>query len=92
MAPSGEIRGTLMDNHPSFMLIHGMSTKKWADRYGIEPFSHPCQECGEMRTTSIPFAFETLRGLIAPRCVCGHEGTPYCFVKDPKYGDLFDGS
>jgi hypothetical protein len=73
-----------------FLTIHGMDPKKWADRYGIVPFSAPCPDCGEIVTTTIPIAVQTLRGLMS-RCICGHEGAPYCLVRDYKYGDLFDG-
>lgn len=74
------------------LVVHGTTAKAWAERYGIQPFSHPCSECGRVLTTSIPFAQGTLRGLQAPRCECGNERTPYCIVRDPAHGDLFDGT
>lgn len=61
-------------------------------RYGLTPFTAPCQECGERLTTTIPIAYGTLRGLRAPRCVCGNERTPYAVVRDPRHGDLLSGS
>lgn len=72
-----------------FVAVLGVDPTRWAKRYGIEPFSHACSSCGQLLTTSIPIAFESLRGLLAPTCSCGDENTPYCFVRDPKIGDLF---
>ena len=79
-------------NRERFLVAMGVDAKRWAARYGIEPFSLPCPVCGSGMTTEIPFAFETFRGLIAPQCCCGNEDTPYCLVRDPKHGDLFSGS
>lgn len=72
-----------------FLLVRGQTPERWAERYGIEPFTHPCDVCGAALTTSIPFAANTLRGLLAPPCACGNLNTPYCVVRDPKVGDLF---
>lgn len=36
------------------------------------------------------FAYQQLRGLKAPTCTCGNKYTPFCIVRDSKYGDLFD--
>lgn len=74
-----------------FLLVLGMDPKKWAARFGIEPFTTPCDACGEALTTSIPFFFETLRGLVAPDCSCGNKNTPYCLVRAYGDGDLFAG-
>src|SRR5664280_1112433 len=76
-------------NRTCFLVVFGMDANRWATRYGIEPFSHACDSCGSLLTTTIPIAFETLRGLRAPQCQCGNENTPYCFVRDTKSGDLF---
>lgn len=73
------------------MIVHGITAEAWAKRWGIQPFSYPCSECGRMCTTSIPFAQGTLRGLQSPVCECGNERTPYGVVRDPAHGDLFDG-
>lgn len=73
------------------LVIHGISAEAWARRYDIEPCSAPCQDCGVMRTTTVPFACGQLRGLMAPKCECGQEGVPYCLVRDPRHGDLFTG-
>lgn len=70
-------------------MVLGMDPIRWANRFSIEPFSHPCDSCGRLLTTTIPIVFETLRGLQAPRCECGNEHTPFCFVRDPRVGDLF---
>lgn len=70
--------------------VFGVDAESWARRHGITPYTGPCQECGRERTTSVPFADGDLRGLIAPRCECGHEGTPYCVVVARGRGDLFD--
>jgi hypothetical protein len=78
-------------NRERFLIVLGADAERWAKRYDIEPFSHPCSECGRMLTTSIPFAEGTLRGLVAPRCACGNDLTPYGAVRDPKFGDLFSG-
>jgi len=72
-----------------FLLVLGATPAPWAERWGIEPFSHPCNECGLLLTTSVPFAVGTLRGLVAPRCVCGNERTPWCVVRAWVAGDLF---
>lgn len=69
-----------MFDRDRFMKVLGGDPAKWANRYGIEPFTHPCRECGLYFTTSIPIARGTLRGLIAPVCECGNADTPYCVV------------
>lgn len=74
-----------------FLLVHGQDPDEWAQRYGIEPFTHPCSRCDAPLTTTIPFACGSLRGLLAPVCSCGNELTPYCVVRDPKHGDLLSG-
>ena len=74
-----------------FLVIHGADPQRWARRWDLEQYTRPCSRCGAMLTTSIPFASGTLRGLKAPPCECGNERTPYCVVRDPKHGDLFDG-
>ena len=56
------------------------------------PFEHPCQGCGELRRTTLPFAQGTLRGLAAPPCPCGEPFAPYAVVRDPRVGDLLGGS
>jgi hypothetical protein len=72
-----------------FLRFHGVDPVGFARRHGIVPFTHPCQECSEPLTTSIPFAAGTLRGLIAPTCHrCGCEITPYAVVRLLKAGDL----
>lgn len=71
----------------TFLLVLGADPERWAKRYGIEPFTHPCIVCGESCTTSIPFAARGFRGLIAPRCACGHRTTPYALVRADG-GDL----
>lgn len=70
------------------LVAHGVTVEQWTERYGCEPFSHPCGDCGRELTTSIPFAYGRLRGLIAPACECGNDRPPYCVVRDPKHGDL----
>ena len=75
------------------LLIYGIAAEEWTARYGVEPFSHPCASCGQILTTSIPFVQGQFRGLQAPCCECGTTEwkPPYAIVRDPKYGDLFDG-
>lgn len=73
------------------LIILGSDPKKWAGRYGLDPVSHPCDQCGRVRTASIPFARGTLRGLFSPPCECGNQSrTPYCMVRDPRVGGLFE--
>lgn len=79
-------------NRARFLIVHGMDAHRWIRRYGLEPFTVDCSGCGAARTTSIPIAYRQLRGLIAPQCACGSVDRPYCFVCDPKYGDLFEGA
>lgn len=76
-------------NRDRFLLFLGMDERRWATRYGLEQFVVPCSSCGADLTTSVPFAFEMLRGFIAPRCTCGSEDTPYCFVRAIEGIDLF---
>ncbi len=72
------------------IFFHGVDHVRFAERFGIEPCTAPCTDCCAPRTTTVPFACGEFRGLMAPPCiVCGHEGTPYCLVRDPKHGDLF---
>jgi hypothetical protein len=79
-----------MFDSSKFLLILGADPEKWAARYAIEPVGYPCGRCGTVLTTTIPFACGQFRGLIAPQCACGNEESPlYCFVRDPRYGDLF---
>lgn len=66
-------------NRAKFMVVHGADPGRWAARYGIEPFTHPCR-CGLPCTTSIPFFRGRLRGLLSPTCPCGNDRTPYCAV------------
>lgn len=69
-----------------FLLVLGADPKRWAARFGIRPFTHPCGRCGRMLTTSIPFACGTFRGLISPQCLCGNDRPPYGIVR--RDGDL----
>lgn len=78
-------------NRDRFLIAHGVDASRWIARYGMRPFTHACDGCGELLTTSIPFSYGTFRGLIAPRCACGNEYPPYCIMRDPRYGDLFSG-
>lgn len=76
-----------------FLYIYYADPVKWAKKYDIEPFSHPCKNCGRLFTTTIPFFQGQFHGLIARECECGSDDRPpYCMVRDPKYGDLFSGS
>jgi hypothetical protein len=74
------------------LIVFGISAARWTERYGVEPFSHPCSECGRTLTTSLPFVQGALRGLMAPKCECGNDRTPFGLVRDPAYGDLFTGA
>ncbi len=74
-----------------FLRVYGINPEKWAAQHDLEQFNYPCSACGAMLTTSIPFAYETFRGLVAPKCACGNESTPYAIVRDARYGDLFTG-
>jgi hypothetical protein len=72
-----------------FILVLGADPVKWAKRWGIEPGSAPCYFCKAELTTSIPFAVDGLRGLVAPTCACGNKNTPYCVVA-AKGGDILE--
>ena len=63
-------------------IIYGVTAEEWTARYGIEPFSHPCSECGQMLTTTLPFVHGHIRGLQAKRCECGNERTPFSVILD----------
>lgn len=53
-----------------------VSLEEWCERYSITPISSKCLKCDEIRTTTVPAFGKTWRGLIAPPCICGHDG-PY---------------
>lgn len=74
------------------LIVYGVTPERWARRWGIVPFDTPCTVCLATRRTSVPFAQGSLRGLAAPMCGCGNEAAVYCMVRDPRVGDLFDGS
>jgi len=78
----------LIASREKFLRIHGVTAEAWASRYGLEPSVYPCSECGAPCVMSVPFAVGQLRGLMCPPCACGNANTPYCLVRDPKYGDL----
>lgn len=69
------------------LFFRGIDWRKFARRYDLEPFSAPCNGCGAMVETTLPFAHGDFRGL-AGDCPCGHRGAPYCLVK--AHGDLLD--
>lgn len=75
-----------------FLIVYGIDPIKWADRFGLLPFTAPCDKCGASLTTSLPFFYSSLRGLRAPQCSCGNKRTPYCVVRDKRFGDLFSGT
>lgn len=74
-----------------WVAVHGVSVEKWMKRFGVEPFSAPCEKCGRERTASIPIAYAEFRGLLAPPCECGNDGNMHCVVVDPRKGDLLEG-
>ena len=76
-------------NLNSFLIIHNVDYLKWSDRYKIEPLTHNCDRCQKPQTTTIPIAKGSLRGLKASPCECGNPNIIYCFVQDPKMGNLF---
>jgi hypothetical protein len=76
-------------NRKRFLRVLGTTAEDWARRYEIIPVEHPCGVCGAPCKTTLPFAIGELRGLMSPPCKCGNKKTPYCLVRDPKYGDLF---
>lgn len=80
-----------MNDRPRWDIL-GISVERWARRWSLHAFTHPCIDCGAPRTTSIPFVQGTLRGLRAPTCTCGNGQGPFCLVRDPAHGDLFTGS
>lgn len=70
------------------LYIYGINPKRWASRFGIEPITAPCQNCGKLIETTLPLIFESFRGL-AIDCSCGSH-VPYCFVH--VTGNLFQQS
>lgn len=76
-------RKKLSFHRTSWLVLHNGDQERWSRRHGIERFSYPCSDCGMVLTTTIPFASGEMRGLVAPKCVCGNEGTPYCIVGIP---------
>jgi hypothetical protein len=79
-------------NRDRFLLVLGANPTAWAARFEIEPFTAACRRCKRALTTSQPFAYGQLRGLLAPPCACGNKNTPYCVVRDLRYGDFFSGA
>ena len=73
-------------NRTRFLLVLGADPVRWARRFDIVPFSHPCSRCGAELTTSVPFIYDDMRGLVAPTCACGNERTPYGMVR--AHGDI----
>jgi hypothetical protein len=72
-----------------FLVAYGVDPARWARRHDIEPAEAPCQVCGAPLRTTLPFAAGEFRGLLAPPCgACGNEITPYCLVRDARFGDL----
>ncbi len=69
------------------LYVPGATAEQWTKRYGIEPFTHPCGDCGRPLTTTVPFVKGPFRGLEAPPCVCGRTQTPYCYVSAPGQPD-----
>lgn len=69
----------------NWLIVHGGNTWQWEQRHGLERFTHPCVACGAQLTTTIPFVIRDspMRGLVAPKCACGNERTPYCIVGLP---------
>jgi hypothetical protein len=63
-----------------FIRFYGQNPERFAKRWGIEPFSIPCDGCGIMLTTDIPFATLIMRGLVAKYCKCGNLYPPYAVV------------
>jgi hypothetical protein len=63
-----------------FLIAHGVDPGRWARRHGIEPFTVPCDGCGQPKTTTLPIARGALRGLLAARCGCGDPSDTYCVV------------
>lgn len=74
------------------LFVHGVTVEAWTKRWGLQPFSAPCYKCKRTCTTTLPFVQGTLIGLQAPPCECGHPTPPFSLMRNPKYGDLFDGS
>lgn len=68
------------------LYVHGADAKVWASKYGIKPFTAPCQDCGAICETTLPLVLGPFRGL-AIECPCGSH-VPYCLVRST--GDLFD--
>jgi hypothetical protein len=87
----GRANGARQMNGEQRLTIYGVTAEDWTARYGVEPCTHPCSECGTMLTTTIPFVQGALRGLAAQTCPCGNARTPFTLVRDPRYGDLFTG-
>jgi hypothetical protein len=74
----------------AFLRVYGTDPARWALRHGLQPFTHPCIDCGAPRTTSIPFVSGEYRGLVAETCACGNDLPPYCIVRHGG-GDLTTG-
>jgi hypothetical protein len=82
---------TISPSEPE-LLIYGADPVRWANRWGLVPFSTPCLACGRLKHTSIPFVRHQMRGLMAPPCECGDPARTYCIVRDYRFGDLFGGN
>ena len=53
------------------MIYPNVSVEEWCKRYKITVKTRPCTKCGKLQTTSIPWASQGWRGLVAPLHDCG---------------------
>ena len=70
---------------PPKLVVHGVDPKRWAERYGFEPFSTPCGDCGRTLTTTLPLVWGALRGMIAEPCACGNPNPPYGVILPERW-------
>lgn len=78
------------------IFVIGQDVDTWCKRFGLERFTAPCRYCRFERPMTRAFFCGQLRGLAAADACegCGDTSArpPYCFVRDTRFGDLFDGT
>ncbi len=57
-----------------------VSLQEWCQRYNLHPAIATCTKCGKKFETTVPFAIEGYRGLIAEPHDCGENYSPFIII------------
>jgi hypothetical protein len=55
------------------MLYPNVPFEEWAKRYDLHVVTETCRKCKLVFTTTIPYAYKSKRGLMAPLHECGRD-------------------